>query len=145
MPVSVRFAPVAKEPIRAGYLLPPQHAHLVALLRRQGIIVERLRAAWSGPAELFRVDSLSVGANVFEGHRLVRVYGAWRPGRADALEGSYVVPTDQRLGVFAAYLLEPAGEDGFAQWNLLDRDLRRGADAPVIRLSALPGQREAIP
>ncbi len=145
MPVSVRFAPVAKEPIRAGYILPPQYEHLVVLLRRQGIIVERLRAPWSGPAELFRVDSLSVAGNVFEGHRLVRVQGAWRTGHSEAAAGWYVVPTDQRLGLFAAYLLEPASEDGFVSWNLLDRELRRGADVSILRVTALPGHREAIP
>lgn len=145
MPVSVRFAPVAQEPIRAGYLLPPDYDHLVTLLRRQGIVVERVLAPWSGPVELFRVDSLSVAGSVFEGHRLVRVKGAWRAGRAETQAGWYAVPTDQRLGRFAAYLLEPASEDGFVLWNLLDRELRRGADVRMLRVAVLPGHREAIP
>lgn len=145
MPAYVRFAAAAKEPVRAGYILPPQHEHLVALLRRQGILVERLLAPWSGPAEVFRVDSLSVAGGVFEGHRLIGVHGAWRPGHAEAAQGSYLVPTDQRLGLFAAYLLEPASEDGFAVWNLLDRDLRRGADLPIVRVAVLPGHREGLP
>ena len=32
-----------------------------------------------------------------------------------------------------AYLLEPGSEDGFVQWNFLDRDLRRGGEAPILR------------
>jgi hypothetical protein len=38
--------------------------------------------------------------------------------------------------------LEPESEDGFATWNLLDRDLRPGARFPVLRLlsSGPPGQ-----
>jgi hypothetical protein len=43
-----------------------------------------------------------------------------------------VVSTDQRLGVLASDLLEPGSEEGFTTWNLLDRDLRRGTDAPVF-------------
>jgi hypothetical protein len=44
------------------------------------------------------------------------------------------VSTDQRLGVLAAYLLEPGSEDGFVAWNFLDRDLRRGGEAPILRV-----------
>ena len=59
-------------------------------------------------------------------------------GWLQAASGWFVVPTDQRLGVLAAYLLEPASEDGFATWNQLDRELRRGRDAPILRLQRLP-------
>jgi hypothetical protein len=48
------------------------------------------------------------------------------------------VSTDQRLGAFAAYLLEPASEDGYATWNYLDRDLGVGRDAPVLRVGGVP-------
>jgi hypothetical protein len=53
---------------------------------------------------------------------------------ADA--GWYLVSTDQRMGLFAAYLLEPATHDGLVTWNSFDRDLRRGQDAPVVRVRA---------
>ena len=46
----------------------------------------------------------------------------------------YYVPTDQRLGILATYLLEPASEDGFVSWNFFDRDLRPGTIYPVTRL-----------
>jgi hypothetical protein len=100
--------------------------------------VSRLTASWEGPAESFRVDSLGVSAGVFEGHREVRVEGSWRTQAASVSAGWYLVPTAQRLGQLAAWLLEPASEDGFATWNLFDRDLRRGRDAPVIRTRQLP-------
>ncbi len=66
---------------------------------------------------------------------MVRVEGEWRPrpgwqGAADW----YFVPTAQRLGILAAYLLEPASADGVAAWNLLDRDLRQGRDSPILRV-----------
>jgi len=45
-----------------------------------------------------------------------------------------MVMTDQPLGIFAAYLLEPASEDGLVTWNFFDRSLRRGQPAPVLRV-----------
>ncbi len=138
MPVYDRFRAVRSEALPAGYLLPPPHAHLVEALRRHGVVVQRLEAAWRGEVERFRVDSLAASPTVFEGHREVRVEGAWRSEPGEAATGWFLVPVRQRLGILAAYLLEPASEDGFVTWNLLDRDLRRGRDAPVLRVRAVP-------
>lgn len=138
MPVFDRFAGTDRVSRPAGYLLPPAYTHLVALLRSQGVQVARLRGPWSGAAEAFTVDSVRAAPFVFEGHRTVAVRGAWRSATADAAPGWYFVSTDQRLGAFAVVLLEPASEDGFATWNLLDRDLRRGAALNLFRLSAPP-------
>jgi hypothetical protein len=35
--------------------------------------------------------------------------------------------------VLAAYLLEPASEDGLATWNLLDRELEPHQSYPIVR------------
>ncbi len=111
------------------------------MLRTQGVLVNRLGAGWQGEAEAFTVDSVAVAPFVFEGHRTVTVLGRWAARSASATAGWYYVSTDQRLGVFAAYLLEPGSEDGYATWNYLDRDLRRSEEAPILRLRA----RLAIP
>lgn len=133
MPVFDRFVAARKEAIPAAYLLPPQHAPIADLLRNQGIEVRRLLSPWQGAGEAFRLDSLTVQP-LFEGHRTIGVEGAWRPRPVTVRPGWFVVSTDQRLGVLAAYLLEPASEDGLVTWNLLDRDLRRGQDAPIVRI-----------
>ena len=146
MPVFDRFAATRREPLAAGYLLPPQYGEHVARLRAQGIEVERLTAPWQGPAERFTVDSLGVAPYVFEGHRAVTVEGRWRAATAEVPAGWYWVPTGQRLGVYAAYLLEPASEDGLVTWNVLDRDLRRGQPVPYYRLRApLTTPRQLVP
>jgi len=46
-----------------------------------------------------------------------------------------IAPTStmQPLGVLAAYLLEPASEDGVATWNLLDDALSAGRPYPILR------------
>ena len=52
--------------------------------------------------------------------------------------GWYLVRTDQPLGTLAAYLLEPASEDGIVTWNLLDRELQPKASYPLLRLRIAP-------
>jgi hypothetical protein len=134
MPVFDRFAPTRREAMPAGYLLPPRLTGVVGLLRHHGIRVARLRLPWEGAAEAFSVDSLTVSPRAFQGHRMVRVEGEWMPRQVQVGRGWYYVSTEQRLGVLAAYLLEPASADGVAAWNLLDRDLRQGRDSPILKV-----------
>jgi hypothetical protein len=138
MPVYDRFTAARKEVRPAGYILPPQHSHLVELLRRQGVVVQRFRTDWRGSGEAFTIDSVSAARNAFEGHRTIAVEGRWAAGDVTVAPGWYFVSTSQRLGVLAAYLLEPASEDGFTTWNLLDRDVRPRAIYPVRRLRRQP-------
>ncbi len=136
MPVFDRFVASRREALPAGYLLPERFSDLVTMLRRQGIMVERLGSAWSGQGERFTIDSVVVEP-LFEGHRTVRVEGRWgkaAPVRANP--GWYLVRTAQPLGILAAYLLEPASEDGLVTWNFLDRELQAGAEYPLSRTRA---------
>ena len=133
MPVYDRFTAARKEAIPVAYLFGPQHAEVAALLRSQGIEVRRLSAGWTGETEAFAVDSL-VAEPLFEGHRTIRLEGNWGRATTAAGPGWFAVLTDQPLGVLAAYLLEPASEDGLVTWNFFDRALRRGQPAPVTRV-----------
>lgn len=134
MPTFLWYTAARSEALPAAYLVPPQYADLVQLLRRQDVVVERLRDPWQGQVEGFQLDSVTAAPFPFEGHRQVTVQGRWgaRPGMAGA--GWFVVPITQRQGVFAAYLLEPASEDGFVNWNFFDRELRRTGEYPVLRV-----------
>jgi hypothetical protein len=137
MPVFDRFVAIRKEARPAAYLLPPHLSPIAELLRRQGVRVERLAAPWRGPAETFMVDTVTSAATLFEGHHAAAVEGRWDNGRAtDAPAGWLLVRTDQPLGTLAAYLLEPASEDGFVNWNFLDRDLRPHGEYPMLRTRA---------
>jgi hypothetical protein len=133
MPVFDRFVPALREVRPAAYLVPPEHADLIAMLRAQGVIVFRA-GAWRGAAERFTVDSVNLTTTVFEGHRAVGLLGRWASGEVTMPEGWFYVPTSQRLGVFASYMLEPMSEDGFVTWNFLDRDVAVGGVFPVARL-----------
>jgi hypothetical protein len=122
-----------------AYLLPARLKEIADLLRGQGIVVEVLTQTQHAEAQSFAVDSLSV-APLFEGHRTVQIDGRWSPEPRDTAlsQGWYLVGTDQPLGTLAAYLLEPASEDGVVTWNLLDRELQTAAPYPILRLLTTP-------
>jgi hypothetical protein len=134
MPVFDRFTAARREALPAGYLVPVQYSDLVELLQGEGIVVERLRGGWRGEAEAFTIDSIVTARGPFEGHRTVSLDGHWSPARDSASAGGYYVSTSQRLGELAAYLLEPASEDGLVTWNFLDRSLRIHSFYPIRRV-----------
>lgn len=138
MPVVDRFVATRREAIPAAYILDAQWSDVIDRLVRQGVIVERLDVPWTGQSARFRIDSITV-QRPFEGHRAVTVDGAWGAVAADsAPAGSFLVSTDQRLGMLAAFLLEPASEDGYSTWNLFDRGMRARGNHPVRRITQLP-------
>lgn len=51
--------------------------------------------------------------------------------------GTLVVPTAQRAGTLAVYLLEPSSDDGFARWQFLD-PLETAEYYPIHRAAELP-------
>ncbi len=135
MPVFDRFRAARNEVLPELYVFPPRLRHLADLLRVQGIGVDSLIMPWKVAAQKFTLDSLTVGP-LFEGHRPIQADGAWNPRSQDTLltAGWYLVRTRQPLGRLAAYLLEPASEDGVVTWNLLDRELKPGTAYPILRL-----------
>jgi hypothetical protein len=147
MPVYDRFQAGRKEAVPAAYLVPPRLRNIVELLRAQGIAVDSLTSESRLGVEEFAVDHLTPGP-LFEGHRTVQVEGRWSSRSGDTLvrSGWYTVNTRQSLGVFAAYLLEPASEDGLVTWNFLDRELQPRTPYPILRtLSAPRLQGVAVP
>ncbi len=139
MPVYGRFAAARREARPAAYLLPRRSRSIVALLRAQGVMVERVRTPWQGVVDSFTVDTVIVEP-VFEGHRTVRVEGRWHPGpQVAVIPGTFLIRTGQPLGLLASYLLEPASEDGVVTWNLLDRELEGHTAVPISRVASVAG------
>jgi hypothetical protein len=135
MPVFDRFTADRKGAMPRSYLIPGRLTDIVQLLRRQGVTVERISGPLRTSVQQFTVDSLSVDS-LFEGHRSARIQGQWRSEPLDSAitAGWFRVSTDQPLGTLAAYLLEPASEDGVVTWNLLDRELQAGLPYPILRV-----------
>jgi Zinc carboxypeptidase len=132
MPVYDRFVAARKEALPDAYLVPERLAGVVEHLRRQGIEVRQSPGRAPGGLERFMVDSVR-REPLFEGHRPLAVEGRWTPHDGAPASGWYEVPTTQPLGLLAAYLLEPASEDGVVTWNLLDAELSPGRPYPILR------------
>lgn len=142
MPVWDRFISRHSEAIPSAYLIPDQHQNVVELLRRHGVRVVRLPSGWAAPSESFLINSVSHARREFEKHLLASLDGAWVEGPASSDGIWWLVPTAQQAGVLAAYILEPASEDGVVAWNLMDDALVGGAAYPILRLRGplAPGQ-----
>lgn len=136
MPVYDRFVAERKVAMPAAYLIPPYEQETVRLLLRQGVVVERVGESWKGSVQAFTVDSIRAAARPFQGHRMVSVEGAWSAADTAGAAGWYYVPTGQRLGLFAAFILEPSSEDGVVTWGMYDRSLQRGGRYPILRAMA---------
>jgi len=136
IPVHDRFDPTLLEPMPAGYLLGPRDTAAVRLLRLHGVRVDRVASATTMRVVPFAVRSLTRAEREFQGHREVRVEGAWaaQPRRQRVRAGSFVVRTAQPLGLLAMQLLEPQSDDGLVTWNVFGRSLRVGGEFPVQRL-----------
>jgi hypothetical protein len=133
MPVYDRFVAARREAVPEAYLIPPRLSRVIDLLRRHGIAVEPLGERDAGSLERFTMGRIQRG-QPFEGHRTVVLEGRWAQGATEQTSADwYVVRTGQPLGLLAAYLLEPASEDGVVTWNLLDPELATGRPYPILR------------
>ncbi|MEJ2185838.1 MAG: M14 family metallopeptidase [Gemmatimonadota bacterium] len=126
LPIMDRFAATATETLPGGYFLPRAEGGIAKRLRLHGIQVQRLKAQWTGTAQVFRIDSLSWQANEFQGHHLLSVAGHYENADVTLPAGSYYVSTAQPLGRLVFELLEPEGY-GLPRWNFFDR--RLGSEA----------------
>ena len=127
VPVFERFKATREREMPSAYLLPPTEAKAASLLKRHGIKVGRLKSAWKGEAESFKVITAETAGVPYQGHNLRRLEGVFQTTPFEAPAGSFVVETSQPLAVLAFGLLEPEGLDGLAAWGLLQDACKPGA------------------
>jgi dipeptidyl aminopeptidase/acylaminoacyl peptidase len=120
----------------SAYLVPARLAGVVENLKRHGIEVRELREDVELDVEVYRIDEVSRSEREFQGHRLVSVEATPMPGARRVAAGTLVVPTGQKLGDLAVWLLEPLSEDGLVTWGFFDDDVEAGADFPVWRMAS---------
>ena len=98
-----------------------------------GVLVEELQQPLDASVATFTIDSSTTATQPFQKHRERHLAGSWGAPETRSLPtGTYIVRTAQPLGILAMYLLEPASDDGFVDWNVLDpwvneRTFPRGA------------------
>jgi dipeptidyl aminopeptidase/acylaminoacyl peptidase len=116
-----------------AYLFSPRFARAVDTLQRHGIEVEELREDIELDVEPYQVEKVTM-AKVFQKHPLVTVEARASKETRRIAAGTILVRTGQRLGILAAFLLEPLSEDGLVTWNFFDAELKEGQEYPVLRL-----------
>lgn len=137
LPVYDRFKATRTAAFPAAYLVPENQGAAVELLRRHGIVVERLVAEWQGEAQSFEVMEQHADTMAFQGHRLVRLEGRFLLTKVTMPAGGYLVRTAQPLGILAFHLLEPEGLDGLSAWGFLG-GLKPDDRYPVLKLMTPP-------
>jgi hypothetical protein len=133
MPVYDRFEATKTARFPAAYFIPSTFHQAAELLRRHGIVVERLLADWQGPAEAFVIDGIVSAERPFQGHVLKELEGHFESIQKEIPKGSYLVRTAQPLGILIFHLLEPESIDGVAAWGFLDPALRARGHYPIYK------------
>ncbi|MGB9079624.1 MAG: M14 family metallopeptidase [Terracidiphilus sp.] len=116
----------------AGYIVPPQWAHVIEVLAAHDVAMRKTTAPWTGKVERYRCAGMEWQGPPFEGrHPIFRGEGAGvEPGRFGACElttetmtfpaGSVVVALNQRLSKVAIQWLEPEAPDSALRWGFFD-------------------------
>ncbi|TWG88711.1 putative carboxypeptidase [Luteimonas sp. J16] len=121
---------------RAGYLVPPAHAAMVAeRLDAHGIDFRRLgceapsdcgmRPAREVEVQVFRATAKRFAATPVESHQRLSVEGAWLPEIRPLRPGALFVPIAQPKARLVMALLEPQAPDSLLQWGLFNNAFER--------------------
>lgn len=126
------------------YFIPYDFAWAAGRLRLHGIeLLEMGDSNESGSvdATAYRVRSIRELPE-FQGHAIKRVEVAEESIKV-ALQGGWLVPTSQPLGVLATCLLEPHADDSLVAWNFFDPALQVDTIYPVLKIDGLPNGAQA--
>ena len=135
MPIYDRFTPTLSVPMPFAYAFQREVGDsIVRRLVMHGVVVEELQQSLDASIATFTIDSSTTSAQPFQKHRERHLAGAWGAPESRTLPvGTYIVRTAQPLGILAMYLLEPASDDGFADWNVFD-PWANDRTFPVVRI-----------
>jgi dipeptidyl-peptidase-4 len=116
-----------------SYLIPPDQAATLEVLRKHGITVTELKEAREANIERFMIAKVKTENNPFLGGKQVLVEGEWKPDKATIHPGWFEVKAGQRLGNLACFILEAQADDGVVAWDLLGEVIAEGKAYPVLR------------
>lgn len=126
-----RFKSTKTEKFPAAYILPAACVEAANLLKRHGIVVERLLTNWGGPVDQFAISDMVAANNAFQGHKLIRLEGKYESVSGRGVAGDFLVRTAQPLGILIFNTLEPESLDGVAAWGFLGNSLTKTDPYPI--------------
>jgi hypothetical protein len=127
------FKGIEPERVPASYYVPASLAQAIDRLKAHGIVATPLKSATRVAVEEFRIDSNEAAATAFQNHNERTLTGAWVVTERDLPAGTLKIDVAQPLGRLAFYLLEPRGDDGLVDWNVLDEALKDAKIYPIVR------------
>jgi hypothetical protein len=122
LPVFTKFEPTRTTTRPWGYVLPPQLATVVPLLRDHEIAIQELSEPVSLEVEVYYATAVD-NAEYFQGHYLNKVTAIKRTETVEFPAGSFFVPTGQPKANLISYILEPETNDNLVTWGFLDTHL----------------------
>ncbi len=148
--VPVTGAQIIKRPITTAsrprpyaYLLPRDAVDAVALLRRHGIVVERLDEGVELNVQAYTIADISHEPQYNHAATTQIEVGEVITTTREFPRGTYVVPTGQELGRIITHMLEPETDDNVIYWNTMDAwiprpsaDSEEPALVPIFKLMA---------
>ncbi len=129
-----RFKVTKTAKLPAAYIFSGSLTSVADLLRRHGVVVEKLDAEFDTNADTFVLSELNQSPSAFQGHKLVRLEGMFQNGQLNASPGSYLVRTAQPLSTLIFHLLEPESLDGVAAWGFLEGGLSKERPFPIAKV-----------
>jgi len=126
-----------------GYVLLPGQPEALLNLKRHGIRVERILESFKAEAEIFKIGSVELDKNIFQGHVLNTIKGQYEKMEAEIPSGAYYVSLEQPLARLVPVLLEPESTDSLAAWGFFNRLIiqqwsNKPGPYPVWRLAQKP-------
>ncbi len=136
LPSFVTFAGKDFQALPEGYLVDGAYADRVRpVLEAHGLKVLPGRARPQAPVLHFKESGRTVAKGAFQGVLSLDLQGAWTteaptrprllPWDAKSLDAALFVPTAQRHGRLAFYLLDPRSPDGLVHWGFFHEALLR--------------------
>jgi hypothetical protein len=156
LPSFVTFAPKDLQEVPAGYLVDAAYADRVRpVLEAHGLKVLPGRTRPQAPVLHFKETGRTVAKGAFQGVLALDLQGAWTlvaptrarllPWDAKSLDAALYVPTAQRHGRLAFYLLDPRSPDGLVHWGFFPEALLRNDGSwgdpprfPILAVGAAP-------
>lgn len=123
MEIFDRFTATKTSKVPIAYLIPKEQTNTIELLKKHGIVVEKIQASKAFSVAEFSIKKFTQASQPFQGHKLIRLEGEFSNTTYRADVGDFLVPTNQRLGSLAFWILEPESPDGAAAWGFLGEKL----------------------
>jgi len=143
LPYLAEAKPTASVPIPEAYIIPPYHKEVVNLLRRHGIILQRIQSDVRLTVERYTFSEIKPGDRIYQGHILLECITAVETLETDVPAGSTYVSVRQPLGRLIPILLEPQSDDSLLAWGFFNREIvsqwtGQPRPYPVFRLPHRP-------